>query len=503
MKYEGLLHRENTFTNLKQNIMKKIILLILAFIAVTFAAQSQNKTRPWLVGVSTNYADFHAVNMSVGDQLTDANWMGKTIASQLKVARLLSKEIVFDAEFSMIKLDKEKLNSWPPIEGPIETNNMWRLQGQFAYKFANGYLLKDDVMVDPYVFLGANGTNLNEKTYLAQSTGVGVNIWVTDWLGVNAEASYDYVFEFNDYFHYSFGVVTRFGKRADRDGDGIPDKKDLCPNTPGLAEFDGCPDTDGDGVPDHLDECPAVPGLKVFSGCPDTDGDGIPDHLDKCPDVPGLAMFDGCPDTDGDGVPDHLDKCPDVPGLAIHDGCPDTDGDGVPDHLDKCPDVFGLAIFDGCPDTDGDGIPDHLDKCPDVFGLAEFDGCPAPKLTEVKIMEIEKQMSNVTDVVEFETNKYVIKQKSFKDLDEIVKIMQAYPDSKFAIEGHTDDVGSDADNQVLSESRAYAMRQYFVDKGIDPARLTFVGYGELRPRDTNATPEGRARNRRVEIRLVQ
>jgi len=246
-----------------------------------------------------------------------------------------------------------------------------------------------------------------------------------------------------------------------------------------------------------------VPGLKVFSGCPDTDGDGIPDHLDKCPDVPGLAMFDGCPDTDGDGVPDHLDKCPDVPGLAIHDGCPDTDGDGVPDHLDKCPDVFGLAIFDGCPDTDGDGIPDHLDKCPDVFGLAEFDGCPAPKLTEVKIMEIEKQMSNVTDVVEFETNKYVIKQKSFKDLDEIVKIMQAYPDSKFAIEGHTDDVGSDADNQVLSESRAYAMRQYFVDKGIDPARLTFVGYGELRPRDTNATPEGRARNRRVEIRLVQ
>lgn len=476
MKYEGLLHRENTFTNLKQNIMKKIILLILAFIAVTFAAQSQNKTRPWLVGVSTNYADFHAVNMSVGDQLTDANWMGKTIASQLKVARLLSKEIVFDAEFSMIKLDKEKLNSWPPIEGPIETNNMWRLQGQFAYKFANGYLLKDDVMVDPYVFLGANGTNLNEKTYLAQSTGVGVNIWVTDWLGVNAEASYDYVFEFNDYFHYSFGVVTRFGKRADRDGDGIPDKKDLCPNTPGLAEFDGCPDTDGDGVPDHLDECPAVPGLKVFSGCPDTDGDGVPDHLDKCPDVPGLA---------------------------IHDGCPDTDGDGVPDHLDKCPDVFGLAIFDGCPDTDGDGIPDHLDKCPDVFGLAEFDGCPAPKLTEVKIMEIEKQMSNVTDVVEFETNKYVIKQKSFKDLDEIVKIMQAYPDSKFAIEGHTDDVGSDADNQVLSESRAYAMRQYFVDKGIDPARLTFVGYGELRPRDTNATPEGRARNRRVEIRLVQ
>jgi outer membrane protein OmpA-like peptidoglycan-associated protein len=81
--------------------------------------------------------------------------------------------------------------------------------------------------------------------------------------------------------------------------------------------------------------------------------------------------------------------------------------------------------------------------------------------------------------------------------------MQQYPDAKFAIEGHTDDVGQDADNQVLSESRAYAMHQYFVDKGIDPKRMTFVGYGESRPRDTNATPEGRANNRRVEIRLVQ
>jgi outer membrane protein OmpA-like peptidoglycan-associated protein len=84
-----------------------------------------------------------------------------------------------------------------------------------------------------------------------------------------------------------------------------------------------------------------------------------------------------------------------------------------------------------------------------------------------------------------------------------VNIMQEYPNSKFRIEGHTDDVGSDANNQTLSENRAYAVRQYFVDKGIDPSRLTFVGYGETRPRDTNATPEGRSRNRRVEIHLVQ
>lgn len=483
--------------------MKKIILLIVVFVAVTFAAQSQNKTRPWLVGASTNYADFHAVNMSVSEQLTNANWMGKTIVSQFKVGRLLSKEIVFDAEFSMIKLDREKLNNWSGIEGPIETNNMWRLQGQFAYKFANGYLLKDDAMIDPYVFIGANGTNLNEITYLAQSSGIGVNIWFTDWLGVNAEGSYDYVFDFNDYFHYSFGIVARFGKKADVDGDGIADKKDMCPNTAGLAEFDGCPDTDGDGITDNDDKCPTVAGPKVLNGCPDSDGDGVIDIEDKCPTEAGTAINKGCPDSDGDGVIDGNDQCPDVAGKVEFNGCPDSDNDGIADNVDECPKMAGPIETNGCPDTDGDGIADKSDDCPNEKGTIENKGCPAMKLTEVKVQEIENYMSSFSDYVEFATNKYVIKEKSYKNLDEIVNLMNEYPNAKFEIEGHTDNIGSEASNQILSESRAYALRQYFVDKGVDPKRMTFVGYGELRPRDTNATPEGRARNRRVEIRLIQ
>ena len=483
--------------------MKKIILLISLIFAVTLTVQSQNNTRPWLVGASTNYADFHAVNMSVSQQLTDANWMGKTFVSQFKVARLLSKEIVFDAEFSMIKLDREKLNNWSGIEGPIETNNMWRLQGQFAYKFANGYLLKDDAMIDPYVFLGANGTNINDITYLAQSTGAGVNIWFTDWLGVNAEASYDYVFDFNDYFHYSFGVVARFGKRTDTDKDGIADKKDLCPNTAGLAEFDGCPDTDGDGITDKEDKCPTVAGPKVLNGCPDTDGDGVIDIDDKCPTVAGPKVLNGCPDSDGDGVIDIEDKCPTEAGTQANKGCPDSDNDGISDSVDECPKMAGPIETNGCPDSDGDGIADKADACPNEKGTIENMGCPNTKLSEVKAQEIEKDMSSFADFIEFGTNKYVIKEKSYKILNEIINLMQKYPNSKFEIEGHTDNVGSEADNQILSESRAYAMRQYFVDKGIDPKRMTFVGYGELRPRATNTTPEGRARNRRVEIRLVQ
>jgi outer membrane protein OmpA-like peptidoglycan-associated protein len=87
----------------------------------------------------------------------------------------------------------------------------------------------------------------------------------------------------------------------DRDGDGVPDDRDRCPDVPGLRELDGCPpgeampDRDGDGVPDGEDRCPDVKGPRELEGCPDEDGDGVPDIDDKCPKEPGPAQNDGCP----------------------------------------------------------------------------------------------------------------------------------------------------------------------------------------------------------------
>jgi outer membrane protein OmpA-like peptidoglycan-associated protein len=95
-----------------------------------------------------------------------------------------------------------------------------------------------------------------------------------------------------------------------------------------------------------------VPGLASLNGCPDRDGDGVADKDDRCPDVPGLVSLKGCPDTDGDGVADIDDKCPDTPkGWKVDaTGCPvDTDGDGVPDAIDKCPTVAGPKENNGCP----------------------------------------------------------------------------------------------------------------------------------------------------------
>jgi OOP family OmpA-OmpF porin len=274
-------------------------------------------------------------------------------------------------------------------------------------------------------------------------------------------------------------------------------------------------DSDKDGVPDnydyrydfttpqYYDKCPTTTpiGAKVDKyGCPlDTDEDGVPDDLDKCPGTPKSVKIDrdGCPlDSDGDGVPDYLDKCPGTPkGVKIdRDGCPlDSDGDGVPDYLDKCPGTpKGVKTDrDGCPlDSDGDGVPDYLDKCPGTPMGEEVDqdGCPLP---------VEK--GRVTLNVEFDTNKSIVKKEYNEEIGQPAAVMKKYPDLKIVLKGHTDNVGGAAYNDKLSQRRVDAVKKYMVEKfGIEAFRLSAKGYGLTRPIASNATKEGRQKNRRVE-----
>lgn len=100
--------------------------------------------------------------------------------------------------------------------------------------------------------------------------------------------------------------------------------------------------------------------------------------------------------------------------------------------------------------------------------------------------------------VEFDTAKYVVKEKYYDDIKRVADFMKEFPDTNVTIEGHTDNVGKEAYNQKLSENRANSVRQYLIDKfGIDGARMTAVGYGYSKPIATNDTKEGRQKNRRV------
>ena len=239
-------------------------------------------------------------------------------------------------------------------------------------------------------------------------------------------------------------------------------------------------------------------GLRIFFGKPkDTDGDGIPDKRDLCPDVFGLPQFQGCPDRDGDGIPDKDDACPDVKGLAQFHGCPDTDGDGIPDKDDACPDVKGLAQFHGCPDTDGDGIPDNEDNCPDVAGPASNHGCPIPPPPPAP--EAPKEME--VKPILFQTNKTEIHKSSLPTIEEVAKEAKENKDAVIYVDGYTDNQGSKAYNKKLSIKRAKAVQKKLTKLGVDAKKVKIAGHGESKPVESNKTKEGRMKNRRAELKV--
>ena len=308
-------------------------------------------------------------------------------------------------------------------------------------------------------------------------------------------------------------VFAGGGPPPDTDQDGVVDKGDACPATPTGAVVDprGCPgDSDGDQVFNGIDACPNTPaGAAVDrTGCPtDGDKDGVYDGLDQCPaTVEGVRVDSrGCPtDTDGDGVPDGPDECPGTPAGAGVDarGCPtDSDGDRVYDGIDKCPNTPAGVQVDsvGCPvakDSDADGVDDTKDRCPGTAARTQVDavGCP--------ILFTDERTPVVLRDVTFETGRSTLRPASFAALDLVATSLVANPDIRIEVAGHTDDVGADATNLRLSQARADAVRAYLARKGVAPSRMVARGYGETMPVAENTTAEGRAQNRRVELRQI-
>lgn len=249
----------------------------------------------------------------------------------------------------------------------------------------------------------------------------------------------------------------------------------------------------------------------------DADRDGVFDARDRCPREPedrdGFEDDDGCPelDNDGDGVLDSGDVCPLVPedpdGFEDLDGCPedDNDGDGIPDDADRCPgepeDKDDFQDTDGCPedDNDGDHIPDAKDLCPNepetYNGFSDNDGCPDEQHVRVVGDKIELDQK-----IHFWSDSAKIRGMSYPVLNKLAEFLAKHPEYvHISIEGHADERGPAELNRKLSASRAESVKKFLVEKGIDEARISFVGHGSSRPLVEGSGEYAWFMNRRVEL----
>ena len=436
-----------------KNLKLGISALALTVASTVFAQTTSN---PWLIGVGAHGVNHAAAGGQVGDVFSTAfgssdngqlyNLNNFTITpplSKLTVARNINKYMVLDWQTSVGNVDNKRIGMGK------EFFLMTGLGLQFKF---NG-LWNEESWFDPYLRVGANYmrhdysgvafplTDINgqyyagfsegmastqrRKDHFTVSTGLGSNFWLTKNFGLGIQG--DYVStpidksDVANFWQASASLLFRFGNN-DRDKDGILDKDDRCPDTPGLAEFKGCPDTDGDGVPDIDDQCPDVAGPVENQGCP-------------------------WPDTDGDGVVDKDDACPTVAGPAENQGCP-------------------------WPDTDGDGILDKDDACPTVFGLKEYNGCPKPQTV------IADEATGALKGIFFDFNKATIRTESSSKLDMASEIIKNSNGGTFLLTGETDKKGSDVYNLKLSRERAAAVVNALEARGVSSNQLKSKGVGE-------------------------
>jgi len=481
------------------------LLMAMAFLLTVPATFGQNSENKWAIG-----PDFGVIEYS-GDYPSRLFKFNSGYAAGLTISRYLtpSFDIGINGFYDRVDyIDGDNNNFFQNSNWTIDP--LVFVKPELKYKFNNGYMLKEDAVIRPFIKagigiayavsngIGVNGLETNKKFFKPNlSAGPGISIGLGRVVALEFSTVLNYPFNEDGFdlisntnpafpleddngdlfLQSSVGLRFAIGAGAkDTDNDGVVDKKDLCPDTPEgvMVDENGCPiDTDKDGVPDYLDECPSVPGLKEFKGCPDTDGDGIPDKDDECPDVAGLAIHKGCPDSDGDGVPDKDDRCPDTPkGYKV--------------------DRFGCPV-----DRDRDGIIDSEDDCPDEPGVAELKGCPY----DVGTLMAKYGLNNKNILFDFD--KSALKPVGITTLNGISEALNNHDGFGVELSGYTDYIGTDAYNMKLSERRVNSAADYLVGKGVQRAKIKTMFFGEDNPVSDNKTAAGRAQNRRVDYLLIK
>ena len=266
--------------------MKLLKYYILLF-ASSFLLNAQTSENPWAIAVGADLINLQGDNVDSGLNFG---------APALSLSRYISSGFSIGARYGLgkaspqdnVNLDYSYLDGF--VRFNITENNIvpYLFGGYGLSRFADG---QEKEGIFPSLESG--------RTTFG---GIGIDIPISDQVNINVSTSYRGTQETNgsyNHLQHIIGLSYNFGA-GDADGDGVTDKKDECPDVPGLKEFNGCPDTDGDGIPDTKDNCPEEAGPEELQGCPDSDGDGVADKDDKCPQVSGDLANGGCPDEPSD-----------------------------------------------------------------------------------------------------------------------------------------------------------------------------------------------------------
>ncbi|MGB0274442.1 MAG: OmpA family protein [Flavobacteriaceae bacterium] len=429
-------------------IMKYHVYTMLLCIAFSNHVFSQNENNPWKLTVGTN-----AVNLLLEGKDREAQVSPNF--SYLEVSRYVGAGFSVDLAGTLNNLDRESgaedLYYGIDLGTSLSANQIVDL-GKFEPTLRAGVGLAG----------GVSGIAVNDDDFFVTYAGAGLNYWFNDALALTLKTTYK--------------VYSR--------------------------ELDGLIGNDNGGE-SHFQH---LAGLSfAFGGESDSDKDGIKDSEDACPEVAGLESLNGCPDDDGDGIKNSDDDCPMNAGLAALNGCPDSDGDGIKDADDACPSAAGIASLSGCPDRDGDGITDEDDACPTEAGPSSNNGCPVQENPESKIEKPKYPLSLLSGfVIYFDTDEHDVDSLSALNskLSTVVNVLTANAGTNISIEGHTDSTGSSSYNKSLSDKRAKYIKKRLKDAGISASRLSTKAFGEAMPKASNKTKEGRAANRRVEIKVA-
>jgi len=178
----------------------------------------------------------------------------------------------------------------------------------------------------------------------------------------------------------------------------------------------------------------------------------------------------------------------------------DSDNDGIIDNIDECPNTLaGLEVdASGCKlvqDSDGDGVEDYLDQCMNtpLDTIVDSNGCST--------VAMEDELNSI--ILYFGYKYTELTEDSQKSLDRLVTLLNNNPAAKIELRGYTDSIASAAFNLNLSKQRAEKIKKMLIEQGIDAQRISTVGYGERNPIASNMEESGRAKNRRIEVKLLK